>query len=333
MNIISGSTNNIFYTKAVNFDDKVSIDAESGLANLMVNGDAEFGSVYNMNAGGISRTGSYEGSYCFIDNGYRGYSSDIFIPVNTGDTYLLSAYFKSIGTPQSAGYAGLAHYDEDFNFIDLRNNGDSGNTTLAAAVNNGDTSITLTDASGWQATGAQYYFKNILFYPANHPKYYTPWGYTRFGFGHPTYPDIYFGTRTGNTLSLSTDGVNNNMTWSFGTLPAGTPVSNGLAGGGYGYYLLCGNNFPITWSKYSVNLTGEGKTSGCGYNVFRYGTKYVRWLILANYGQAATTSLFYDNVVFANMTNRSQTYAFNKQMSRAKLGTAFAQNFNELGIS
>ena len=77
----------------------------------------------------------------------------------------------------------------------------------------------------------------------------------------------------------------------------------------------------------------QGKSSGCGYNVFRYGTKYVTWMALTNYGQAATTSLFYDNVVFANMTNRSQTYAFNKQMSRAKLGTAFAQNFNELGIS
>jgi len=56
-------------------------------------------------------------------------------------------------------------------------------------------------------------------------------------------------------------------------------------------------------------------------------------MALTNYGQAATTSLFYDNVVFANMTNRSQTYAYNKQMSRAKLGTTFAQNFNELGIS
>jgi len=147
MNIISGSTNNIFYTKGYNFDDRVSIDPETGLANLMVNGNAEFGSTYNINAGGVSRTGSYEGSYCFVDNGYRGYSSDLYIPVNTGDTYLLSAYFKSMGTPQSAGYAGLAHYDEDFNFIDLRNNGDVGNTTLASAVNNGDTTITLTDAS------------------------------------------------------------------------------------------------------------------------------------------------------------------------------------------
>jgi len=224
MNIISGSTNNIFYTKGYNFDDRVSIDPETGYANLMVNGDAEFGSTYNINAGGVSRTGSYDGSYCFVDVGYRGYTGGVYIPVNTGDTYLLSAYFKSVGSLQSAGYAGLQCFDEDFNFIDLRNNGDSGNTTLAAAVNNGDTTITLTDASGWQATGAQYYFKNILFFPANHPKYYTPWGYTRFGFGHPTYPDIYFGTRTGNTLYLSTDGVNNNMTWSFGTLPAGTPA-------------------------------------------------------------------------------------------------------------
>jgi hypothetical protein len=123
------------------------------------------------------------------------------------------------------------------------------------------------------------------------------------------------------------------MTWSFGTLPAGTPVSNGLAGGTYGYYLSCGGSFPTTWTKYSVTLTGEGKSSGCGYNVFRYGTKYVTWMALSNYGQASTAVLYYDNVVFANMTNRSQTYAYNKQMSRAKLGTAFAQNFNELGIS
>ncbi len=333
MNIISGSTNNIFYTKAVNFDDRVSIDPETGLANLMVNGDAEFGSIYNINAQGVSRTGSYEGSYCFYDNGSRGYTGAVYIPVNTSDTYLLSAYFKSMGNPQSIGYAGLQCFDEDLNFIDLRNNGDSGNTTLAAAVNNGDTTITLTDASGWQATGAQYYFKNILFFPANHPKYYTPWQYTRFGFGHPTFPDIYYGTRNGNVLSLSTDGVNNNMTWSFGTLPAGTPVSNGLAGGTYGYYLSCGGAFPTTWTKYSVTLTGEGKSSGCGYNVFRYGTKYVTWMALTNYGQAATTQLFYDNIVFANMTNRSQTYAYTKHMSRAKLGTVFAQNFNELGIS
>ena len=333
MNIVSGSTNNIFYTRAVNFDDRVSIDPETGYANLMVNGNAEFGSNYNLSAGGVSRTGSYDGSYCFYDNGYRGYLGSVYIPVNTGDTYLLSAYFKSMGTPQSAGYAGLQCFDEDFNFIDLRNNGDSGNTTLASPVNDGDTTITLTDASGWQATGATYYFKNILFFPANHPKYYVPWQYTRFGFGHPTYPDIYYGTRTGNTLYLSTDGVNNNMTWSFGSLPAGTPVSNGLAGGTYGYYLSCGGSFPTTWAKYSVTLTGEGKSSGCGYNVFRYGTKYVTWMVLANYGQAGTAQLFYDNVVFANMTNRSQTYAYTKHMSRAKLGTLFTQNFNELGIS
>jgi len=333
MNIVSGSTNNIFYTRAVNFDDRVSIDPETGYANLMVNGNAEFGSNYNLSAGGVSRTGSYDGSYCFYDNGYRGYLGSVYIPVNTGDTYLLSAYFKSMGTPQSAGYAGLACFDEDLNFIDLRNNGDSGNTTLASPVNNGDTTITLTDASGWQATGAQYYFKNILFFPANHPKYYIPWQYTRFGFGHPTYPDIYYGTRTGNTLYLSTDGVNNNMTWSFGSLPAGTPVSNGLAGGTYGYYLSCGGSFPTTWTKYSVTLTGEGKSSGCGYNVFRYGTKFVTFMTLNNYGQAATSIVYYDNVVFANMTNRSQTYAYTKHMSRAKLGTVFAQNFNELGIS
>ena len=330
MNIISGSTNNIFYTKAVNFDDKVSIDAESGLANLMVNGDAEFGSNYNLLAGGVSRTGSYDGSYCFYDIGNAGYLGSVYIPVNTGDTYLLSYYVKSVGSVLSRMYTGLQCFDEDLNFIDLRNCGGNGNTTLASPLNNGDTTITLTDASGWQATGAAYYYKNVLFFPANDPKYYTPWAYTRFGYGNPT---IYFGTRSGNTLYLSTDGVNNNLTWSYGSLPAGTPVSNGVAGGTYGYYLNCYTEIPNVWTKYSLTLTGEGLTSGCGYNVFRYGTKYVTWMSLSNYGQAATSIVYYDNVVFANMTNRSQTYAYNKQMSRAKLGTAFAQNFNELGIS
>jgi len=330
MNIISGSTNNIFYTRGYNFDDRVSIDPESGLANLMVNGNAEFGTNYNINSQGISRTGSYEGSYCFYDIGNAGYLGSIYIPVNTGDTYLLSAYFKSVGTLQSIGYSGLACFDEDFNFIDLRNNGGYGNTTLASPLNNGDTTITLTDASGFTSTGDTYYFKNILFYPATDPKYYTPWTYTRFGFGNPT---IYFGTRTGNTLYLSTDGVNNNLTWSYGSLPAGTPVSNGRAGGTYGYYLNCGGAYPTTWTKYSAMLTGEGLSSGCGNNAFRFGTKYVTWMVLPNYGQATTAILYYDNIVFANMTNRSQTYAYNKQMSRAKLGTTFAQNFNELGIS
>lgn len=332
MNIVSGSTNNTFYTRAVNFDDRIVIDPETGYSNLMTNGDAEFGSTYNISAGGVSRTGSYEGSYCFVDVGYRGYLGSVYIPVNTSDNYLLSAYFKSMGTPQSAGYAGLTYFDEDLNFIDLRNQGGVGDTTLASPLNNGDTTITLTDASGWQATGAQYYFKNILFFPANHPKYYTPWTYTRFGFGHPTIPDLYYGTRNGNILSLSTDGVNNNLTWSYGSLPAGTPVSNGLAGGTHGYYLYCGGTMPTTWTKTSVNITGEGRTSGCSYNVFRFGTKYVTWMSLSNYGQASTAILYYDNVVFANTTNRSQTYAYNKHMSRAKLGTLNAYNFNELGI-
>lgn len=328
MNIISGSTNNIFYTRGYNFDDRVSIDPESGLANLMVNGNAEFGTTYNISAtGGVSRTGSYEGSYCFYDIGNSQYLGSVYIPVNTSDTYLLSSYQKSMGSILSRTYSGFACYDEDFNFIDLRNCGGYGNTTLAAPVNNGDTTITLTDGSGWQATAAAEYYKIILFFPATDPKYYTPWAYSRFGYGNPT---IRYGTRSGNTLYLSTDGVNNNMTWSYGTLPAGTPVSNGVAGGTYNYAMTGFTEIPNVWTKYSTTVTGENVSSG---NIFRFGTKYITWMILANYGQTINSILYYDNVVFANMTNRSQTYAYNKQMSRAKLGTTFAQNFNELGIS
>ena len=86
MNIVSGSTNNTFYTRAVNFDDRIVIDPETGYSNLMTNGDAEFGSTYNINSAGVSRTGSYEGSYCFYDIGNRGYLGSVYIPVNTSDT-------------------------------------------------------------------------------------------------------------------------------------------------------------------------------------------------------------------------------------------------------
>ena len=73
-----------------------------------------------------------------------------------------SATYVAYVFAHDAGGFGLAGTD---NVITCGSYVGNGNTTLASPLNNGDTTITLTDASGWQATGAAYYYKNVLFFP------------------------------------------------------------------------------------------------------------------------------------------------------------------------
>ena len=67
-----------------------------------------------------------------------------------------------------------------------------------------------------------------------------------------------------------------------GTLPAGTPVSNGKAGGTYSY-AFSNPNYPETWTqKVTSVFTGESRNSS---TPFRYATKYIKFMILKNYNQ------------------------------------------------
>ena len=68
--------------------------------------------------------------------------------------------------------------------------------------------------------------------------------------------------------------------------PAGTPVSNGQAGGTYNY-ALGSPIYPEEWTRYATApFTGEDRTSSVP---FRYSTKYIKFLILRNHARRTET--------------------------------------------
>lgn len=261
--------------------------AHSGKAGMGLyrNGCGELGTDTNFSHTNWYTGDKFSGDGCFIIDfdSTSGWQSNDFVPVDTSKYYYHSVTAKTqarSGTTNrlSGGHIGFACYDKNKNFIDLRNCGGVGNTYLSRPASPGDTVIYVQSGSGWytgsDVTNNNGIFRHVLFYPANHPDYGTPHEYTRFNY-----------VRYNALVSHS------NGDWMMtldralpdfgGTLPTGTPISRGVAGGSYNY---CHGNpyYPDTeWATYTTSpFTGESRNSGVP---FRYGTKYIKFLNLCNY--------------------------------------------------
>lgn len=259
---------------------------------LMENGSGLSGSNKGFSAYTWYTADSMSGDGCFAMSANRygsGVESDYFTPVDTSKSYIFSAslrtYELSYNGRLGSGHIGFACYDQFKNFIDLRNCGDVGNTYLSRQANPGDTKIYITDATNWyqgaDVTANTYYYRQILFFPASHPYYGQPHKYTRFN-GH--YYSSLVQTAQGDWEMT----IQNGPLTDYGyALPAGTPISRGVAGGSYNYAL--GNpNYPTTWTTYTTPVfTGENRNSAYP---FRYSTKYIRWLNLCNYNYRTETA-------------------------------------------
>lgn len=239
----------------------------------------------------------YSGEHCLAVD-YNIYGTTTIgtqkVPVDPANKqYRIGAMAKSIKPNYlgnyGGGYMGFACYDKNNNFIDQRNTGQFGQTTLTRAANPGDSSIYVADASGWY-TGSdwvsQRIFCNYVFFPATHPDYSTPYEYSRLGFGVGTtlYYDVLGPTDIGGgEWRIDILDVNRNAITlpDYGyALPAGTPIANTRAGGTYQYAL--GNPVvPTEWTSYkSSTMTGFGYGSGA---TFRYGTDSISWMNIRNY--------------------------------------------------
>lgn len=224
-----------------------------------------------------------------------GWQGDNYIEVDTSKYYYHSVSARTMvrsGTTNllSGGHLGFACYDKYKNFIDLRNCGDVDNSYLTRPANPGDTSIFVDRA--WFLDGGNMvyqqqraYFLQIIFFPPGHPDYGDAHKYSRFNNravwsitqtaqGDYEYKlSSYTSSGFAYTASTLPD-----YGWA---LPAGTPISRGVAGGTYNY---CHGspNYPDTeWATYTTApFTGENRNSSLP---FRYGTKYIRFLNLANY--------------------------------------------------
>lgn len=286
---------------------------------LFENGQAELGSDAQFTVYNHTNEDSLSGDGCFIVD-YNVYGNTILgderIEVNTSDYYQFSVSVKTktnnyLGNPGS-GHLGFACYDKNDDFIDLRNCGDSGNTTLSRPASPGDSIIYFTSSDGWP-TGADVtnntaYVRQILFFPPTHPDYSTPWQYTRFNnrsyyrMEQTAQGDwaVYLDSNTGSQTNTYTAATLPDYGYA---LPAGTPVSRGIAGGTFNYAL--GNpNYPSTWTTYTTPVfTGMSRNSAYP---FRYGTKYIRFMNLRNYNyrsQSAGDSARYyiDNIMLIKL--------------------------------
>lgn len=262
---------------------------------LFRNGDLREGSNVNFTFGTyIINGGVNNGPYIQrIGGSGAGLFSNEFIEVNTNNGYQLIMYASTIQTGSNGslagGHLGFACYDSSFRFIDLRQCGGVGNTTLSRELVAGDDEIYLTSNLGWvtgsDVTSTNVIYRHIIIYPPTHPEYSQPHRYSRIGSGdfNIFYKSMVQTPQGDWKLKLaSSNGVDSVFPNIGYSTPLGTPIARGVAGGSYNYAL--GNpNYPLNWTRYATApFTGENRNSGIP---FRFSTKYIRLLILANYNQ------------------------------------------------
>lgn len=254
---------------------------------------------------------TYAGAGSFrINVSSGGRLSDDYIPVEVGKRYILSLYAKSgdIGggnyNAANKQYFGVALYDIDKNNIDALNSGKvsgAADTTLAVALNPGDTTITLTSATGWYSAEAPV-SRNFAWY-----------GYTNsYGYTYPDYTYTRFNSLTYSSNSTlgawSSGAISGNVItlrvpWAGPALSVGAAVRNITSGGTFKYIVVANTTIPNTWTKYSGYIgPGLPEDSVENINLFRHGTAFVRLLHLVNYHGAADNNVRLSAIEFGQIS-------------------------------
>lgn len=217
---------------------------------------------------------------CIYVTGDTTLLSDDYIPVDTSMSYSGKVSAKSVGASgNSAAYFGIACYDRDRNFIGHHQNAHYTNTetTLAADLVNGATTITVGSTANWQTSGT-----------AVHTRYagITVDGYQNYTYAKTSLP---YTTYSGNVITLTSP-------YSGPTIKAGTAIANYYGGSGYNYFVASGITVPNTWNTYTgtINPIQPG-TYPVAESTFRFGTAFVKFLILANYAQSSGYTLYLDD--------------------------------------
>jgi hypothetical protein len=275
----------------------------------IVNGDFSSGTNQNFTFGTINSTDAYSGKFCLerIGGGGSTYISPIRLEVDPTKTYQMIMYARTLelggtgGTNLAGGHLGFSCYDRLNRFIDLRHCGGIGNTYLTRPLVAGDTDVYIESFSGWAASGSTNFFRHIMLYPPTHPDYSTPHAYTRYGLGDV---DLYYGQveqLSGEVRLQLVNSVGTPITFPSMPYPtpAGTPVSNGQAGGTFNY-ALGAPDYPTSWTIYATPpFTGESRNSAYP---FRFGTKFISFMVLLNYNKRTdavqTHKWAIDNVFF-----------------------------------
>ena len=281
--------------------------------NLVTNGTCLLGNNYNFTQFTYDGSDTYYAGGCFkivCKNSLC--SSDEYMPVDVNSSYKLSYYMKCDNNT-ARHYDMLRMYDIDkreilaYYVMFIRGS----TTTLAQDLKPGDTTVYLTDASGFDSSRTKTYHKGFIF-----------WNYKNsYGYQYP--PETYSRYRYLNlwtTGSTAIDKTNNTITldkaWTGPTFPSGTSVSQCSDGSTYSY----GNSrFEISsddWTLKTATWSGVGRNNES--RKFREGTAFIRigWSI--NYNGTTNTTVKISTIELTKNADISKVNEVNNKADNAQ---------------
>lgn len=217
---------------------------------------------------------------------------DDFVAVDVSQTFALSGWTKSgdeFGQrfdPANRQSFGIAEYDSDHLAIlpiHVLKFAGATDTTLAVALNPGDTQIRLANAIGWSnSVGESAATRALAWYGYTNSsgQTYADYSYTR---------HVATGGASGlwdaGSVNLATNTITLNAPWTGPALVAGAAVRNGTSGSEFQF--VARNNQPVsgdwTWML-SASAFGGGVFAGGteSSNRFRPGTAFIKPVMVAN---------------------------------------------------
>lgn len=294
--------------------DLVAARERSKGTDLVTNGTGLLGSNYNFPGTAFSATDAPDGiSGSFQADTPATITTTEDIPVDPA-----RAYAGAFWTRQRAAgvvattYVGLAPLDAyGLSILPSHYMARGGTTTtLAAALNPGDTVVKLASAANWKNNAAAAtHWRTIIF-----------WDYTDAGgktWGPGTYSrNVYMDVYADGTVNSTTNEITLRAPWAGPTKPAGTPLSNGGSGGTYMYSIAANATVPETWTrmKSATPVTGtlaQPTTAGAdpvtAVYAFPPGTARVRLVLLPNFNAVAASRHSYAGLSFSDVAFAGQT--------------------------
>lgn len=260
--------------------------------NLIYNGMLELENADGFNNAQYTTEDNFRGSKgCLIAT--DSISTKYMIPICNTDTYKMEFDIKFNSDLSGNKYYSLMPYDQYKNHIDITSINKYANTdtTLAKPLNNGDTTVTLTDASNWYAGNS------------------SPTPYI----GICDYPE--FGTERARLFKAYNSIENNILTlqsaWAGGNIPAGTKVAN-FRPRNVEFYLgsVTPSTAPKEWKHYEYIFKGNNIRKFTNYIKFAviWGSEYkICNMKLTNLTSPQTIESVYGQ----DITNLSKNYSFN----------------------
>ena len=219
------------------------------------------------------------------------YIGDQRYVIDPNQEYDISADFTGLDSdPASRTLSGIASFDIDglsISPLNVQKFAGATDTTLAAPLNPGDTTFTLTDATGWNNAGGAAHLSTLVWYEYADS---TGFVYDDYTYSRNLLQGAWgAGDVNGNVITLATP-------WAGPALDAGDAVRNGRSGATFQYAL--GTNIDVDSTTQSLDATVGGGFSTNGVlstTLFRPGTHSISAVVIADLtrtGSEVTVSNF-----------------------------------------